>query len=401
MTTSHSTHGRARRLITRTTGALLCLAMLQGCSTVRGWFGGDDEEDPTEPTALAEFTPTASVSRIWTASAGEGEGRLGIRQGPVVADGRVFAAAVDGGVTAYDLATGARAWHHESELPLSGGPGAGEGLVVVGSLEGDVVALDAATGAERWTAKVPNEVIAAPVVGQGLVLVRSNDGRLTAFDAGSGDRRWFWNRELPSLTVRGNDSPVLGPGYVFIGNDDGTLAALALADGRPLWDQVVSPADGRTELDRMADVDGAPVLDDTRLFASSYKGQTVAIDAPNGRVLWSSENGGAGRVGAASDRLVVADRGGVVWALDKASGSAYWSQPALARRSTGSAAIHGDHAVVGDFDGYLHWLQLDTGAFAARARAGGDAIRGAPVVADGILVVQDIGGDLSAWRLDP
>lgn len=400
MTTPRIPHRRAWPLSSRTAIVLLCLAMLQGCATVKGWFGGKDDDEPTEPVALVDFTPSASVSRIWTASAGKGEELLGARQGPAVADGRVYAAAVEGGVRAFDLSTGAQAWRYESDLPLSGGPGAGEGLVVVGSLEGDVIALDAATGAERWTGKVSNEVIAAPVVGQGLVLVRSNDGRVTAFDAASGERRWFWNRDLPSLTVRGNDSPVLGPGFVFVGNDDGTLAALALADGRPLWDQVVSPAEGRTELDRMADVDGAPVLDGTTLFASSYKGQTVAIDAPSGRVMWTSESGGPGRIGAAPDRLVVASRDGIVWGLDKASGSAYWQQPGLARRSTGSAAIHGDYAVVGDFDGYLHWLRLDTGDFAARERVGG-AVRGAPVVADGILVVQDIDGDLSAWRLDP
>src|SRR5690606_24255103 len=163
----------------------------------------------------------------------------------------------------------------------------------------------------RWQAQVPNEVIAPPVIGQGLVFVRSNDGRVSAFDAEDGQRRWFWTKELPSLTVRGNDAPVLGPGLMFVGNDDGTVAAVSLADGR-------------TELDPMADVDGTPVLDGTVLYASSYKQSTVAIDAPSGRPIWASDRGGPGRPGLAIDRVLVSDRNGSVWALDRSSGGAVW-----------------------------------------------------------------------------
>src|SRR5690606_28969172 len=279
-------------------------------------------------------------------------------------------------------------------LPLSGGPGVGGGLVVVGSLKGDVIALDADTGAERWRARVPNEVISAPTIGQGLVLVRSNDGRVTAFDATSGERRWFWTVDVPPLSVRGNDSPVLGPGVAFVGNDDGTLAAIALADGRLLWSLPIGQPDGRSELERMADVAGAPVLDGTILYASSYKQQTLAIDGPSGRPIWASDKGGPNRVGLSIDKVIVTDAEGSVWAIDRSSGSVVWQQPALARRNLTGVAVQGDYAVVGDYDGYLHWLRLDNGEFAARARAGRAAIRGTPVVEDGILVVQTVEGDV-------
>ena len=378
---------------------LLCVFALAGCSTIKGWFGGKDKDKANEPAELTEFTPTATVSKLWSAKAGKGEDQLGARQGPVVADGRVYAAAVEGGVHAFDLQTGAKVWTYDSDLALAGGPGAGDGLVVVGGLEGDVIALDAATGAEKWKAKVTNEVIAAPTIGQGMVFVRSNDGRITAFDAATGERRWFWNHDLPTLTVRGNDSPTLGPGFVFVGNDDGTVSSLALADGRELWSQVIGQPDGRTELDRMADVDGAPVLDGTVLYATSFKKQTMAIDAPSGRPIWARDSGGAGRVGVAADRVVVSDPDGTVWALDKSSGGALWSQPLLARRNLTSAVVQGDYAVVGDFGGYLHWLKLDTGELAARERTGRDPLRATPVVADGILVAEDTDGGLSAYRI--
>jgi outer membrane protein assembly factor BamB len=386
--------------ILRTSAVLMCVLALGGCSTVKGWFGGGKSEaKPNEPAALTDFTPTVTVAKIWSANAGKGEGRVGVRQGPAVADGRVYAAAVEGGVRAFDLQTGKPVWHYESKLLLSGGPGAGDGLVVVGGLDGQVIALDAATGAEKWQAKVPAEVIAAPTIGLGSVFVRSNDGHVTAFDAASGERKWFWVYEVPTLSLRGNDAVVLGPGYVFSGNDDGSVTALSATDGHSLWNVAVAQPEGRSELDRLADVDGTPVLDGSTLYATSFKKQTVAIDAPSGRAVWGSQFGGAGRLGIASDRLVVSDASGSVYALDKSSGASLWQQPALARRLLTSAVVQGDYAVVGDYDGYLHWMKLDTGELAARARMGGDALRGSPVVADGILVAQNIDGELAAFRL--
>ncbi|MBL8263872.1 MAG: outer membrane protein assembly factor BamB [Xanthomonadaceae bacterium] len=381
--------------------ALLAAAVaLSGCTTVKGWFGNkNDAKTARKPAELVEFTPSATVTKLWSAKAGDGDEKLGLTQGPVVADGRVYAAAIEGGVRALDLQTGALVWQYKTDLELSGGPGAGEGLVVVGTLDGEVIALDSATGTERWKAKVVSEVIAAPAISQGAVVVRSNDGRVTAFDITDGKRRWFWNRDLPRLTVRGNDAPTFGPGVVFVGNDDGTVASLALNDGRPLWDQAVGQPDGRSELDRMADVDGSPVLDGTTLFATSYKKQTIAIEAPSGRPLWAQDHGGAGRIGLAADRVVVADPAGVVWALDKNGGTAMWQQAGLVRRNLSGAAVQGEFAVVGDYDGYVHWLRLDNGDFGARVRAGRAPINAAPVVSDGVLLIQTAGGDLSAWRV--
>ncbi len=381
---------------------LLAAALaMSGCSTVKGWFstGSKDDKAASAPTELNEFVPSATVARLWSANAGDGDPNLGVAQAPAIADGRVYAAAGEGGVRAFDLQTGAVAWQYKSDATLTGGPGAGDGLVVVGGLEGEVVALDAASGAQKWTAKVTGEVIAAPAIGQGMVLVRSNDGRITALDIADGQRRWFWNHELPALTLRGNDAPILGPGFVFVGNDDGSVVALSLTDGRPLWEQAVGQPDGRTEIDRIADVDGTPALDGAILFATSFKKQTMAIDAPSGRPLWSHDNGGGGRPGVAPNSVIVADPNGVVWALDKNGGSALWQQAGLTRRGVSGAAVQGEFAVVGDVEGYLHWLRLDNGDFAARQRVARDPIRAAPVVVDGVLVVQTADGGLSAYKL--
>ena len=395
-------------MIKRVATLVLMGVALSGCSTVKGWFAGKDAEakKAQEPAELVKFEPTVQVDRVWSTNLGKGEKRIGVRQGPVVADGRVYAAAITGGVHALDLQTGKTVWTYEPakvkkqpKLRLSGGPGVGEGLVVIGTLDGQVIALDANDGTEKWRAKVPGEVISAPAVGQGIVFVRSNDGRVTAFDAGNGTQKWFNPRELPALTVRGNAPVVAGPGVLFIGNDDGSVSALGMQDGRTVWDQMVANGEGRTELERMSDVDGAPVLEGNTLFVSSFKNQTMAIEGPTGRPLWARDHGGAGGLALTSGNVFVTDNKGGVFGLDKASGTAMWSQTGLARRSLTGPVVQGDYVVVGDYKGYLHWLRTDNGEFAGRAKSGGDALLAQPVVADGILLVQNVDGKLTAFRL--
>ncbi len=394
-------------MLKRMAAMAVLVSLLAGCSTVKGWFGGKNAEakKAAEPAELVDFEPSLRVRKAWSMDLGDGERRIGARQGPAVADGRVYAAAAEGSVLALDLQTGKRVWEFKADkdegLRLAGGPGAGSGLVVVGGLDGTVLALSAEDGSERWRTKVRSEVITSPTVFQTMVFVRSNDGRITAFDAASGEQRWYVDRELPSLTVRGNAPLTAGPGLLFAGHDDGTLSALVMQDGRMLWDQVVGQPEGRSELERMADVDGAVALDDTMIYANSFKSRTLAIDGPSGRPMWQSDHGGAGAIGVAPSALVVSTAAGSVYALDKNNGVALWSQPALARRSVTGPAVHGDYAVVGDYAGYVHWLRMDNGEMAAREKVGRKrAIKAAPVVADGLLLVQDVKGGLTAFRLD-
>ena len=378
--------------------AAVAVAMLSGCSSIKNMFGGRNKDKSGEPAKLVDFTPSVTVNRLWTASVGKGEKHLGIGQHPVVVDGHVYAAAVDGGVSAFDLSTGAQRWHHDSKLRLSGGPGAGDGLVVAGSLEGEVIALDATDGHEKWTAKVNNEILSAPAIGGGMVFVHSNDGRVTAFDAETGARRWFHSVDAPALTVRGTGGITLGPGILFVGGDNGTLTAMNMNDGNVLWSTPVAEPEGRSELERMADVDGEAVLEGTTLFATSYKNHTTAIDGPSGQVMWASEHGGARGLGLSNSAVVVADKGGNVVGLDKNSGGSLWQQSGLANRSVSAPAVQGDYAVVGDFEGVVHWLRLNDGAFAARSKLG-EAISGKPVVSGDILVVQTSDGKLAAFAL--
>jgi len=376
----------------------LAVVVLSGCTSVKNLFGGRTKDEAGVPAKLENITPSLTVNRLWTANVGAGEKYLGMGQHPVIENGTVYAAAVVGGVHAYELSSGRELWSYASDLKLTGGPGVGDGLVVVGGLQGDVIALDAATGQEKWAAKVGNEILSAPVIGAGMVFVHSNDGRVTAFDQTNGERRWFYEGDLPPLTVRGTSSLTMGPGLVFFGTDGGKLVALRSSDGNVLWSTPVAEPDGRTELERMADVDGEPVLDGTVLYATSFKNHTIAIDGPSGQILWDSEHGGARGLGVSNSAIVVTDPKSYVNGLDKNTGSSLWQQTGLLNRRVTAPTVQGDYAVVGDFEGVIHWIRLSDGAFAARSNLG-SAISGKPVVANDIVVIQSSDGKLAAFSL--
>lgn len=373
------------------------LLAVSGCGVFKGRVNRDNLQPPAE---LTDYQATATVSEQWSRGVGDVEKRLGLRKAPAVADGRVYVGDLEGRVLALDAGSGAERWVAETGVRVGATIGVGEGLAVVGGLDGEVIALDATSGSERWRTRVSSEVIAAPAIARGLVVVRSHDGRMFGLDAASGERRWLYDRGLPPLTLRGNAAPVVVGGTVHAGYDDGRVVALRLEDGSVAWEQVLAVGEGRTELERMVDVDGPLLVDGSEVYALSYQGQAAALAGESGQPLWSREFSSYGGVSLSGDRLLVADEDGALYALDRRSGGALWKNDSLAHRWLTTPVVQGGHAVVGDFDGYLHWVDLDTGQLAARARVGRDPIRARPVVdADGTLYAMTVDGALAAFRL--
>jgi outer membrane protein assembly factor BamB len=369
------------------------LLLVAGCSKT-------SKKDNVEPPAeLTDFASTVDVARSWSRAIGDGEQRLGLRQHPALADGRLYAADIEGNVYAFDAANGDPVWEVETGLRLSGGPGVGEGTIVVGSLDGDVVALNPDDGSERWRAKLSSEVVSAPAIGSGIVVARANDGRVFGYGLTDGERRWVYDRGLPSLTLRGNSAPLIAEGAVFLGYDNGTVAALRVSDGVQQWEQTIAIGEGRTEIDRMVDIDGEIIVDAAEVFAAAYNGQLLAVAIQGGRQLWNRELSAYSGLALAPGKILVSDADGTVWALDRSTGAALWKQDALAHRWLTTPAIQGNFAVVGDLDGYLHWLNLDDGALAARDRLTRDPIRATPQVAQDVLYAIGIDGELGAYRL--
>lgn len=386
--------------LTRLRLPIAACALLASTLLATSGCNKSSKKDNVEPPAeLTELTPTVSVTQVWSHGIGDGEERLGLRQHPVLSDGRLYAADLEGKVYALDAASGAEVWAVETGMRLSGGPGVGDGTVLVGSLDGDVLALNPENGEERWRKKVSSEVIASPAVGSGIAVVRANDGRVYGYNITDGERRWVYDRGLPSLTLRGNGSPLVAQDAVFMGYDNGQVVALRLQDGVQQWEQTVAVGEGRTEIDRMIDIDGEILVDATEVFAAAYNGQVLAIALEGGRPMWNRELSSYSGLALAGNKLLVSDTDGSVWAMDRSTGASIWKQEGLAHRWLTTPAIQGNYAVVGDLEGYLHWLNLDDGALAARDRLTRDPIRATPQVADGVLYAIGTDGELGAYRL--
>ena len=384
--------GRAAALALILVGSVL----IAGC----GGSAGSKRENVQPPAELAELVPSITVERVWKTSMGKGEGRMGLRQRPVAGDGRLYFANIKGEVSALEAASGRVLWEQEFEdLRFAGAPGFGEGTLVLTTLDGIVLALNPDSGTERWRATVSSEVIAAPAVGRGLAVVRSNDGRLFAFGTTDGARRWVYDRALPSLTLRGNSPPLIVDSAVFAGYDDGNVVALRIESGAPVWEQPVAIGEGRTDLDRMVDVDGEMVFRDGQVFAGSYRGQVVAFDAGTSRPVWNREMSTYGGLALVGENVVVADDRGNVWALDRRSGSATWKQDGLGFRWLTTPAVHGGHIAAGDVEGYVHWMSAEDGRLLARERVGKKPLRATPIVVDDLLIVASTDGDLAAFRV--
>jgi outer membrane protein assembly factor BamB len=387
--------------------AMLATA-LDGCTWIKN-LGKKDNVEP--PTPLTEFAPTTQVDRVWSEGIGGGAGISGARLAPGIADGRLYAASVDGTIEAIDAASGHTIWQKhlggrrgwiwhrgENSLRWSGGPTAQGDLVVVGGLDGQVHALSTQDGADRWNAQLTSEVIAAPAIADGVVVVRTNDGRLVGLDAADGSRKWIFDQPVPALSLRGNSAPLIANGVVYDGFDNGKVVAVRLSDGTEQWAQALSNGEGRTEVERLADVDGNIVSDGNALYAAGYRGQVAALALDSGRPLWQRDLSSYVGAAVSGNTVVIVDAEGNVWAFDRETGVNLWKQDKLKFRWLSAPAIQGKYAVVGDSEGYVHWLSLDEGKFAAREKISGKAIEGAPLVVDGTLYVEDVKGHIGAYR---
>lgn len=369
---------------------------LGGCN----WFKGLGKKDNVEPPkVLSEFSPSVSVQRLWTSNIGKGAGVTGAQMHPAVSGDRVYVASIDGSLQALDATTGRSIWtSREKKLKWTGGPAVHGDLVVVGAMNGEVHGFSAGDGSPRWHVKVSSEVITAPAISDAIVALRSQDGRMYGLDPNDGTRKWVYEQTVPLLSLRGNGSPVIGKGLVFGGFDSGRVVALRENDGAQAWTQTLSAGEGRTEVERLADADGQLVLEGEELFAVGYRGQLGTFYADSGRPAWGRELSSYAGLAVNATAVVVSDAEGNVWAFDRQSGANLWKQDGLQYRWLSAPAIVGNHVVVGDLEGYVHWLSLEDGKFAARERLGKKPVESAPVVAGDVVYVEDVAGHIGAYR---
>lgn len=317
---------------------------------------------------------------------------------PVVYDKQIFVANGDGLLLALDE-NGEERWRYWLGSRLSGGMAAGAGYLLVGTPEGLVLALDASTGEEKWRNYVSSEVVAPPAVGEGLAIVRTVDGKLFALDIDSGERKWFSDRNVPVLTLRGTSTPLIGGGIAVAGFDNGKVAAFRLDNGQPLWEKRVGQPTGRSEIERIADVDSNPLIFGSVMYAASVNGSLIAVDLRNGETIWQRELSTHRNLGVDAHMLFVSNAQGHLVALDRRNGFVLWTQKALEHRRLSAPVVVGDYVAVGDLEGYVYLLKREDGAFVAQVEVDGDGLQGPPQAIDRQLLVYDRDDTLHLFAL--
>ena len=379
--------------------SLLLLAAMLAFSACKS---KDDKKKVDQPAELVKLkNPTVTIDKVWTASVGGGGKKLRLGLGLGVVGDRLYAAGRDGEVAAFNLKTGKQIWQTKTKLELSGGTGANDEIVAVATGDGEVIALAADNGAERWRAQVKGEILSAPAVAQKQVVVRTVDGKLRALAIEDGHELWAAEQQIPRLTLRGAATPVVTNDVVISGFDNGRVLAVSLVDGATVWESPVSPSHGRTELDRLNDIDAAVKVSGEEIFVAGYQGRAAMLALESGQIWWTRELSSYRGVDVDDDQMYVSTSGGELVALKRRTGAEVWRNDSLKFRGLSAPAALGDYVAVADLEGYVHWFDRATGALAGRAKTGGDRVTNAPLAIDGTLYVINDAGDLSALRAQP
>lgn len=370
----------------------------------------DDEDEELKVAELTDITALFEPVVKWDASVGDGVGDYFSRIQPVVAYGKVFSASRDGEAYAFDEKTGEQVWYadlsdidnkrgfFDNKVPalISGGVVAGINKVFFGSENGDVIALEAESGKLSWQGKVKGEVIAAPALDAGKLVVNTASGVMKAFNASNGQDDWQVEQDVPPLTLRGISAPTIAGGGVIVGSADGSLSVYLLEQGRLGWTVDIGEATGSTELERVIDVDSTPLVYGDNIYTVSSRGNLSAIELRSGRVLWQRQYSSYRELGISGNSLFLTDVKGHVYAIDRNNGLELWSQLSFTNRGlTGPVPID-NYVVVGDFEGYLHWLDQTTGEIVARHHVDSSGIHATPTVDNNVLYSQARNGDLEA-----
>ncbi len=371
---------------------------LSACSTISGWFDDDDEE-PRQPAELVDIDQKVEIRKLWSESVGDGQGAGFYKIGPAISGDTIYAAAADGEVVALDRREGDTRWEQDLEIPLSGGVGVYGDSLFLGSSDGDVIRLDAGSGEVLWKTRLNGEILAAPAADGRVVVVHTLDGKLQGLKFDTGDVIWTYDSNMPVLTVRGSCPPLLQEGVIYAGFASGRVVAFDAPAGGMLWEVRVALPQGRSEIERMVDIDGTMELSDGQLFVASYQGRIMAIEADSGRKLWQQNVSSFSGVSLGFNNVYVADEDGTVFAYHRTGQGLRWQQGALAYRGLSRPTPVSSYVAVGDLEGYVHLLSQVDGEIVGRVEVDDDGVR-ADMLSDGnLLYVYGNSGDLVAYEI--
>ena len=372
------------------------MALIAGCSTLNSINPFASKPKGNVPAPLVELKGSMAVRTAWKLDIGKAQDFV---FSPALTGTSVVVAGGDGSIARVDAASGKPIWRIKAGKPLSAGVGTDGTMLAVGAVKGMVMTFDM-DGKPMWTAQVSSEVLSSPVVGQGFVVVRSIDNRIVGFDAKTGEKKWTVQRPSPPLTLRNAPGMVIAGKDVIVAQPGGKLLSLILATGAPRWEIAVGESRGATELERVTDIGGTPVVIESDVCAVSYQGRAGCFDLMTGTARWTKEVSSDVGVGVDQRFVFAADEKGAVTAFNRESGASAWKNDKLGYRRLSTPVSYGRAVAVGDYQGFIHFLSREDGAFLARAATDGSAVMATPLVAGSNLIFQTQSGTVTAIAVE-
>lgn len=372
----------------------LVIAMgLSGCSTT------DTFE---QPAPVPDIEESAEFDQVWSMSVGDGHDDEFLYLAPLNAGDMLYAASADGELVAVKRENGDTLWEVELEDRIFSGVGGDADQLYLTTREADLVALSRADGSELWRAALPTEVLSAPRSNGRLVVAQTTDGRVLAFDATDGEKLWQYDGVVPVLSMRAAAAPLVGGDLVVASFSNGRLIALSTESGQPVWQYEVGQPQGRTELDRLVDVSGEPLVLDSAMLVVGYHGKLALVDIRTGQEIWSRKASSLQSPMVGDGSIYLAEANGDITALQGSDRRELWTQDRLAWRQPTQPMVYEDYLVVGDFEGYLHILSREDGRLVGQMEFDDEGIR-VPLqrLSDGNLLVFGNSGDMAVYKIRP
>lgn len=397
--------------------------LLAGC--------GSSPSSVLPPVELTPLKNKINVSHLWNFTSGEGVSDFYLKLKPVFNKNTGYIVDYKGHLQAFTVNTGKIIWETDLNIPVSGGLTFVDGKLFLGTSKGEVIALklinqdatdsDLKKVRKLWRAQLSSEILSRPAIAQGIVVVKTIDGRAYGLNIENGNQNWVYDRSVPRLTLRGSSSPVISNDMVIIASDSGKLAALTLKHGKLLWETTIAVAQGKNQLERIIDLDVDPIILDDVIYVAGYQGRIAAVKIGSGQLIWSRDFSSYSGLYVDAFRVYITDAMGQVWALNRYNGSTLWRQDKLLRRQLTAPQAQDNYIVVGDYDGYLHWLNREDGKLIARKQlTNGDIdledeeldkklelyfskwnnILVRPLLINGLLLTLDRVGHLEAFQIE-
>ncbi|UZE97717.1 outer membrane protein assembly factor BamB [Alkalimarinus alittae] len=361
--------------------------------------GCSSDEIKEEPMELEDFDEEIEIIKVWDESIGNGNEGQYLKLTPIIIGDTIYAIDHSGLLLALNKSDGEELWEVEYEEPVSGALGGDDSQLYFATYHGEVVAVDRKGGMEQWRATLTSEVLSPPVSNGRQVVIQSIDGKVVSLNAETGEMMWRYDSNAPVLSIRGTSSPVITDELTLAGFANGELVAFRNITGSPVWNAEIGIPKGRTELERLVDIDGQPIIRDDAVYTVSYQGKLSAIHLPTGKEIWSKQQSSYTGVDLGFGNVYVSTASGVVVAYNQATRTEVWSQENLKFRQLTAPKAFGSTTVVADFEGYVHFLSQIDGRFMGRVHLDSDGVRAPMLISDDMLFIYSNSGDLAAYKI--